>query len=63
MLVNLWNSYSAWTANTLGTSGAGNLILAVLIAAAIVSMFKKMFHVAVSIIVVAVILAFVLHLL
>ena len=28
MLTDLWNSYSAWTANTLGISGAGNLILA-----------------------------------
>lgn len=62
MLTNLWNSYSEWTANTLGISGAGNLILAVLIVAAIVSMFKKMFRAAVSIIVFAAILALVLRL-
>ena len=61
MLTNLWNSYSAWTANTLGISGTANLILAVLIVAAIVSMFKKMFHVAVSIIVFAIIFAILLR--
>lgn len=62
MLTNLWNGYSTWTANTLGISGTGNLILAVLVAAAIVSIFKKMFHVAISIIVFAVIVAVIVRL-
>ena len=61
MLTNLWNSYSAWTANTLGISGTANLILAVLIVAVIVSIFKKMFHPAGSIIAFAVILAILLR--